>query len=206
VKAFRAAGLVSVAGRRSFSAQAALARVSRLAVVLFVVWLHYDIRGSGGDIPAQFVPAVSSKVDVMKILVPVDGSPASIRAVRFAIAEARVHPGASLLIVNVQNLSMLGLADGAALMPPAWIAQEEERAAQEALREAASVCSQSGAPHSTRSERGAVSTAIDRVAREEGVARIVMGTRGFGGVRGLVLGSVATQVLHLTDVPVTLVK
>jgi nucleotide-binding universal stress UspA family protein len=38
------------------------------------------------------------------------------------------------------------------------------------------------------------------------VQHIVMGTRGLGGVRGLLLGSVATQLLHLTDVPVTLVK
>jgi nucleotide-binding universal stress UspA family protein len=33
-----------------------------------------------------------------------------------------------------------------------------------------------------------------------------MGTRGLGGVRGLLLGSVTTQLLHLADVPVTLVK
>jgi nucleotide-binding universal stress UspA family protein len=33
-----------------------------------------------------------------------------------------------------------------------------------------------------------------------------MGTRGMGGVRGLILGSVATQVVHLASVPVTLVK
>jgi nucleotide-binding universal stress UspA family protein len=33
-----------------------------------------------------------------------------------------------------------------------------------------------------------------------------MGTRGVGGVRGLLLGSAATQVLHLTHVPVTIVK
>lgn len=175
--------------------------------IFFVARLHYNARGSsGGDMPAQLVPADSRKVDVMKILVPIDGSPASIRAVRFAIGEAKVHAGASLLILNVQNLSMLGLADGAAVMPPAWIAQEEERGAQEALREAASLCSQSRAPHASRSERGAVATTIDRIAREEGVARIVMGTRGLGEARGLVLGSVATQVLHLTDVPVTLVK
>ena len=30
--------------------------------------------------------------------------------------------------------------------------------------------------------------------------------RGLGGFYGLVLGSVATQLLHLVDVPVTLVK
>jgi nucleotide-binding universal stress UspA family protein len=58
----------------------------------------------------------------------------------------------------------------------------------------------------TRSEGGPVAATIDRVAREEGVAQIVMGTRGLGGVGGLLLGSVGTQLLHLSDVPVTFVK
>jgi nucleotide-binding universal stress UspA family protein len=60
--------------------------------------------------------------------------------------------------------------------------------------------------YGTRSERGPVAATIDRVAREEDVAHIIMGTRGLGGVRGLLLGSVTTQLLHLADVPVTLVK
>ena len=33
-----------------------------------------------------------------------------------------------------------------------------------------------------------------------------MGTRGRGGVDNLMLGSVATKVVHLAGVPVTLVK
>ena len=53
----------------------------------------------------------------------------------------------------------------------------------------------------TRSERGALAATIDRVAREEHVAHIIMGTRGLGGVRGLLLGSVTTQLLHLAGVP-----
>jgi len=58
----------------------------------------------------------------------------------------------------------------------------------------------------TRSERGSIAATIDRVAREEHVEHIIMGTRGLGGVRGLLLGSIATQLLHLADAPVTLVK
>jgi nucleotide-binding universal stress UspA family protein len=58
----------------------------------------------------------------------------------------------------------------------------------------------------TRSERGGIAETIDRVAREEQVTHIIMGTRGLGGVRGLLLGSVTTQLLHLAEVPVTLVK
>ena len=143
---------------------------------------------------------------VMKILVPVDGSPASIHAVKFAIDQVKTVEGASLVIVTVQNLATLGLADGAGIMSAAWIDQEEAGAATESLQEAVAVCRDAGVTYETRAERGAVASTIDRVAREEHVKHIIMGTRGLGGVRGLLLGSVATQLLHLTDVPVTLVK
>jgi nucleotide-binding universal stress UspA family protein len=41
--------------------------------------------------------------------------------------------------------------------------------------------------------------------------QVIMGTRGLGSsgiaaISGLLLGSIATKVLHLVDVPVTLVK
>jgi nucleotide-binding universal stress UspA family protein len=34
----------------------------------------------------------------------------------------------------------------------------------------------------------------------------MMGSRGLGAVPGLVLGSVVTKVLHLTQVPITLIR
>ena len=142
----------------------------------------------------------------MKLLIPVDGSPASSRAIKLAIDQVKTLPGASLIIVNVQNRATLGLAEGAGIMPIAWIEQEEESAATEALQEAVTACREAGVTYATRSERGAVAATIDRVAREEHAVQIIMGTRGLGGVRGLLLGSVAMQLLHVTDVPVTLVK
>jgi nucleotide-binding universal stress UspA family protein len=142
----------------------------------------------------------------MKILVPVDGSPASIRAVKLAVDEVKALPEASLVLVNVQNFSGLALPEGAEIMPSAWIQQEEQRAASEALKEAVTACREAGIGYVTRTERGGVAATIDRVAREEHVQHIFMGTRGLGGVRGLLLGSVATQLLHLVDLPVTLVK
>ena len=38
---------------------------------------------------------------------------------------------------------------------------------------------------------------IHRIAGEEKADHIIMGTRGLGGIRGLLLGSVSTQVPHL---------
>jgi len=142
----------------------------------------------------------------MKVLVPVDGSPASIHAVKLAIDQVKTLPGASLVIVNVQNPATLSLADGVGIMPPEWIEQEEVRAATEALQDAVAACREAGVAYVTRSERGSIAATIDRVAREEHVEHIIMGTRGLGGVRGLLLGSIATQLLHLADAPVTLVK
>ena len=47
---------------------------------------------------------------------------------------------------------------------------------------------------------------IAEYARDQSIDSIVMGTRGPGGVAGLLLGSVANQVLSEVNVPVTLVK
>ena len=44
------------------------------------------------------------------------------------------------------------------------------------------------------------------VARERNVDLIVMGTHGRGGLADLFLGSVAAKVIHLTSLPVTLIK
>jgi nucleotide-binding universal stress UspA family protein len=142
----------------------------------------------------------------MRILIPVDGSPASTRAVKLGINQAKSVEGASLLILNVQNLATLALSEGASIMPPNWIEAEEEKAATEAMRDAVAACGRAGVSYATRRERGPIAATIDRVAREEHAHHIIMGTRGLGNMRGLIVGSVATQVLHLVDVPVTLVK
>jgi len=53
---------------------------------------------------------------------------------------------------------------------------------------------------------GDPATAIVKLARKLRCDLIVMGTRGMGTIAGLLLGSVATKVVHLAPTPVTLVK
>jgi nucleotide-binding universal stress UspA family protein len=47
---------------------------------------------------------------------------------------------------------------------------------------------------------------IAQFCKSEKIQQIVMGTRGAGAVANMLLGSVATKVLHLVGVPVVLVK
>jgi len=53
---------------------------------------------------------------------------------------------------------------------------------------------------------GDPSEEIAAYARRARCREIVMGTRGLGALGGMILGSVATKVLHRTNVPVTLVR
>jgi nucleotide-binding universal stress UspA family protein len=81
-----------------------------------------------------------------------------------------------------------------------------ERRSTHALRGAVALCRDAGVRYETRSELGPIAETIDRLSRELKTDQIVMGTRGHDAVRRLLLGSVATKVVQLVSVPVTLVK
>jgi nucleotide-binding universal stress UspA family protein len=68
-----------------------------------------------------------------------------------------------------------------------------------------------GIEYTSHVEIGDVAQTIARYVRERHCDQVIMGTRGLGSggvgaLSGLLMGSIATKVLHLVDVPVTLVK
>ena len=68
-----------------------------------------------------------------KVLVPVDGSPASLRALDFAIEMMGQNPDASLVLLNVQNISAIELTSAA--MGSDW-QEGASQASAKALKEA----------------------------------------------------------------------
>ena len=68
-----------------------------------------------------------------KVLIPIDGSPASLRALDFAIEMAGQNPGTSLVLLNVQNISAMDLT--AAAMGSDW-QEAASQASAKALKEA----------------------------------------------------------------------
>ena len=139
----------------------------------------------------------------MKVLVPVDGSPASLRAVDFAIKMASQTPGTSLVLLNVQNISAMELA-GEAM--GGGLQEMISEASAKALNDAIGRLEAAGADFKTLVRSGHPAETIAQVAREEGIQHIVMGTRGLDSIQGLLMGSVATKVIHLADLPITLIK
>lgn len=86
------------------------------------------------------------------------------------------------------------------------IRDHQLRMSEEALAPARKLCERLGVEFQYYSRIGEPGQAITSFAKRTGCKEIVMGTRGLGRVSGLVLGSVATKVIHLAPVPVTLVK
>ena len=75
-----------------------------------------------------------------------------------------------------------------------------------ALRDAREALQSAGVGFNTHVVAKHAVEEIVQTAREHECTRIVMGTRGLSAVAGLMLGSVAYQVIHLSPIPVTLVK
>lgn len=139
------------------------------------------------------------------ILVAVDGSAASERVLEHVIEEcALLREPLEVHLLNVQQplvgvnvklfVSRADLEDyyreeGGKALAAARARLEAERLAYH--------------PHIGVGDPAEV---IVQYARDKRCWRIYMGTRGLGSMSGLLLGSVATKVLHLSPVPVVLVR
>jgi nucleotide-binding universal stress UspA family protein len=138
-----------------------------------------------------------------RILVPVDGSDEALRALEHAVRMARLIGEAEIHLVNVQPPISGSVGTFVGNENVARFHQEES---DNALAAARKLLEREGMPVHDAVRIGNTSQSIADHARELPCDQIVMGTRGLGRIGSLVLGSVATQVVHLTEFPVTLIK
>lgn len=135
------------------------------------------------------------------ILVPVDGSKSSIRALAYLEQRRRRGEQFDVKLVNVQPPveidHFVSREQIKQWQKTEFASVAESKAVREALeRFGAKIAMVIGDP----------GPAIVRFVTTHRCNEIVMGTRGLGAVKGLILGSVANKVLHLAAVPVTLVR
>ncbi|MDM9557559.1 MULTISPECIES: universal stress protein [Bordetella] len=139
-----------------------------------------------------------------KILVPIDGSECALRALDAAIAMAGQHGESELHLLNVPLPILSGHARMFLDKNEVQAYYDEEGA--KALADAKRAAEQSGVRFVTAVRPGQSAQTIVDYARAQQCAHIVMGTRGLGALPGILLGSVANKVIHLADLPITLVK
>jgi nucleotide-binding universal stress UspA family protein len=133
-----------------------------------------------------------------KIVLALDGSQASQRAVSMAAELAR-RDKAKVVIAHVEE-EVIGKGGG-----PIHATEDEIQA--EIRRQAEELSAQEiETSVEMRSVMlGGPAHAIDEIARSAGADLIVAGTRGQSPVSGLLLGSVTQRLLHISDRPVLVV-
>ena len=143
-----------------------------------------------------------------RILVPVDGSPASNKGLREAIALARLTNGRILLLLVVYDMSLLiSSAEYAGLNAEMFAALRE--AGEKILAEAKGDVERAGVAVETKLFENVDLPLWQRVIALVGQWRadlVVMGTHGRRGVRRVVLGSDAEQIVRTASVPVLLIR
>lgn len=140
-----------------------------------------------------------------RILLPYDGSAHALRAAQFLAGRAAAGASLQVHVLNVQENPVYpgGLVDERVMRQIEEALLAEGR---KALLLAAGVLAAGSVPHQLHVQIGLVAQTIVSQAQSLGCESIVMGCRGLGALSGLVLGSVATRVVHLSPLPVTLVK
>lgn len=141
---------------------------------------------------------------MLNILVPVDGSAASTRAVQVALDMAQAQENAVLHIVTAPTPIVSG--NVRRFFSEEVLNAYYQDEGKNALSAARAVLTNAPLTVHEAIVAGNTAEVIKKYADEHGCNHIVMGTRGLGSLPGLVLGSVATKVLNLVDIPVTLIK
>lgn len=141
---------------------------------------------------------------MQRILIPLDGSPSSERAVKHVIALSKLGVPAEIHLLHVQPPVVA--QDVPDIAKPGLMERLESTDAHHALDSAKRLLEEAGLRYSTRLDVGDPAELIVLYSKVHDCDAIVMGTRGLGRIKQLALGSVASKVVHAVEVPVTLVK
>jgi nucleotide-binding universal stress UspA family protein len=135
-----------------------------------------------------------------KIVLAVDGSEYSHRALEYARSLAECYE-ANLWLVHVfsHTSDLLGYQDFEKLYA------KRKSAGQAVLDDAQKLLGSITFKVYGELLEGSEAEAILTVAEKHQADLIVMGTRGFGAVKGMLVGSVSRKVIHLSTCPVMVV-
>lgn len=140
----------------------------------------------------------------MKILLPVDGSEHADRATQHVIASLQGCAAHEVHLINVQP--PIDTVEIRSHLPASEIEAMQQTRGGDALASARALLDRAGVAYTPAVLLGPVAETIAQYAVDKGCNKIVMGTRGLGAISGMLMGSVTTRLLHLTALPVTLVK
>lgn len=140
-----------------------------------------------------------------KIFVPVDGSDCSERAVKHAVALAKQLGGWTIHVAHAHEEPLI-YGEIAVYVPREKMAELQRAHSEGILERMDPLLSGAGVPYEKEVLVGPTAEVLTRRAAALGCDLIVMGTHGLTPLGNMLMGSVATKVVHLSRIPVTLIK
>jgi len=140
-----------------------------------------------------------------KYLLATDGSEGSRRAAYFLLDLVRDAGAFEITVIQVVNIKK-EIYNYPLLTNIPEIENFVQEQAREIIDETAGIFENEGVQVNKLVLEGDPGHEIAEYARQANVNQIIMGSRGLGNIKGLVLGSVSQKVIHLATNPITLVK
>lgn len=137
-----------------------------------------------------------------RLLVPLDGSPQSEEALRYAI---ETFPEGEIVAIHVLNPAAGDTGFDEVMSETGDVLDEQEGFADELFETARDIAGEERIVD-TQLLAGRATTEIVDYASEHDIDEIVMGSHGRDGAARLLLGSVSETVVRRSPVPVTVVR
>lgn len=131
------------------------------------------------------------------VLLAVDQSLSAFEATFYVVDFVKKHGPLMVHVANVQS------------NPMPWQSQDKVQEAIDAhlsVEAHTALLHKEQIPYQTHIRHGAAAETLAAMADELGCDHIIMGTRGLGAMKGILLGSVTRDVLCMANVPVICVK
>ena len=160
-------------------------------------------RGDEAMLAAANAPAAASPFRISRILVPVDFSECSKKALQYAMPLAKEHGAALTLLYIVPPIYTVGEYGG---MEYPQLQAEMQASGRQALEKLNDMEVHGQVPTEIVIRLGAPANEIIETARTLESDLIVLSTHGRTGLKHLLLGSVAEHVVRRAPCPVLIVR
>ncbi len=142
---------------------------------------------------------------MMKILVAFDNSPSGRKALKFAMNFKSVCERLTVLYVNPGMVKVASSVDN---IVPEAVFNDQEKFIEEISKATEEIIGESGISYEfVKSEASGeeVAAKIHQVSKEKEIDFIITGTRKLSGISKFILGSVSSELIKISGIPVMVV-
>ena len=143
---------------------------------------------------------------MQSVLIPVDGSACALRAVDLVLAKRARYRHPDELAIHLVNVQPPLPHAVTRFVSPQQVADYHRSESDRLSADARARLDAAGASYTYHPRVGSVADEIVALSTQLGCDQIVMGTHGHTTLTEFMLGSVTAKVIHLTRIPLLLVK